>query len=232
MKLKRKLVIAIDGFSSCGKSTFAKKIASELNYVFIDTGAMYRTVSLYVIEQGLLKNNEINEEGLQSKLKDIAISFELGNHHSQTLLNGENVELKIRGVEVSNLVSEVSKLKFVRQHLVKLQQQMGENKGIVMDGRDIGTVVFPNADLKIYMTASSEVRAKRRFDELKAKGLSVNFDEIKENIEHRDKNDLSRSESPLKKADDAFVLDNSSMTIDQQMAWFEDILRKKNFVLA
>lgn len=229
MKLNQKIIIAIDGFSSCGKSSFAKLIAKELNYLFIDTGAMYRAVSLYAIEQGAV-NGELNHEKLISGLKDIKIHFKRQKDKVCTFLNNRNVEDEIRGVEVSNFVSEVSKIREVREYLVNQQQEMGKQKGIVMDGRDIGTVVFPKAELKIYMTATSDVRAKRRYDELTEKGLIISLEEIKKNIEDRDHNDQNRSESPLKQADDAYVLDNSFMTFEEQMNWFYEIIRSKGYI--
>lgn len=229
MELKQKIVIAIDGFSSCGKSSFAKLIAKDLNYIFIDTGAMYRAVSLFAIEHGLV-NGELNHGKLISSLEKIKIHFERTEEKVCTYLNEKNVEDEIRGVEVSNLVSEVSKIKEVREYLVSLQQGMGKQKGIVMDGRDIGTVVFPEAEVKIYMTASSDVRAKRRYDELTEKGLKVSLEEIKKNIEERDYNDQNRTVSPLKQADDAYVLDNSYMTFAEQMDWFYEIIKSKGYI--
>lgn len=231
MILKKKIIVAIDGFSSCGKSTFAKLIARKLGYIFIDTGAMYRAVSLYAITQNLIINNVINSDSLENKLNKIQISFK----HNQdgkvcTYLNGENVENEIRGVQVSEKVSEISKIKAVRQYLVHLQQEMGKNKGIVMDGRDIGTVVFPNAEIKIFMTASTDVRAHRRYKELIEKGLNVSFDEIKKNIKERDYNDINRNESPLKQANDAVILDNSNLNLDEQMEWFIHLLKERNFI--
>lgn len=228
MNLTKKIVVAVDGFSSCGKSTFAKLIASELGYIFIDTGAMYRTVSLFALRNGFIENNRIKITELVRHLPGIQIEFKKNDQGKvYTFLNGENVENEIRGVAVSNLVSEVSKIKEVRQFLVTRQQEIGKNKGVVMDGRDIGTVVFPEAEIKIFMTASSDVRAQRRFDELREKGLNVSFNEIKQNIEERDHSDLNRAESPLRQADDAHVLDNSYMTIEEQMDWFNKLLTEK-----
>ena len=229
--LKEKVVIAIDGFSSCGKSTFAKKIAQLLGYIFIDTGAMYRAASLFALKQDLVNADSVNAKGLVNRLTDIKIVLKYDkNGKICTFLNGENVENDIRGVEVSNLVSEVSKIKEVRQYLVHLQQNRGKEKGVVLDGRDIGTVVFPDAEVKIYMTASSETRAQRRYDELIEKGLDVSFNEIQKNIEERDFNDLNRKESPLKKADDAIELNNSNMTVEDQMEWFKKLLIEKGLV--
>jgi cytidylate kinase len=225
MNLKEKIVIAIDGYSSCGKSTFAKMIAKKLSYIFIDTGAMYRAVSYFALSHKLINNKTIDVESLKKRLPEIQISFKKNKDGKIcTFLNNENIENEIRGVQVSQLVSEVSKIREVRQYLVHLQQEMGKNKGIVMDGRDIGTVVFPGAEIKIFMTASTDVRAERRYKELIGKGLQVSFDEIKKNIKERDYNDINRKESPLKKADDAIVLDNSLLDLDQQMSWFDKIL--------
>ncbi len=229
--LKEKVVIAIDGFSSCGKSTFAKKIARLLGYIFIDTGAMYRATSLFALKEGLVSDSSIHEKDLVDRLSDINIILKHDKEGKTcTFLNGENVENEIRGVEVSNLVSEVSKIKEVRQYLVKMQQQMGKEKGVVLDGRDIGTVVFPQAEIKIFMTASVETRAQRRYDELVAKGLEVSLEEIHKNIADRDDNDLHRKESPLKKADDAIELDNSFMKVDDQMVWFRNLIKEKGFL--
>lgn len=230
MDLNQKIVIAIDGFSSCGKSSFAKLIAKKLGYIFIDTGAMYRAVSLYTLQNKLITDNQVNTKQLLTVLGNIDIEFRLVEDRVTTFLNGTNVEDEIRGVEVSNLVSEVSKIKKVREFLVRSQQAMGKNKGIVMDGRDIGTVVFPDAEIKIYMTASADVRAKRRYNELTEKGINVSFEEIKKNIEERDFSDINRDESPLKQAKDAFVLDNSYMTFEEQMEWFTAILSSKGYM--
>lgn len=226
--LKEKIVIAIDGYSSCGKSTFAKMIAKELDYIFIDTGAMYRAVSYFTIKHQLIINKKIDIKSLIRRLPEIQITFK---HDKEgkicTILNNENIEKDIRGVEVSELVSEVSKIREVRKYLVHLQQKMGEHKGIVMDGRDIGTVVFPEAEIKIFMTASTDVRAERRYKELLEKGHHVSFEKIKKNIKDRDYNDINRKESPLKKADDAIILDNSYLDLNQQMTWFNKILKEK-----
>ena len=230
MKLLKKIIIAIDGYSSCGKSTFAKLIAKELNYIFIDTGAMYRAVSLFALRNNLINNKSIDKSSLIKQLDNIKITFSYDCNKICTFLNGENVEDAIRGVEVSQWVSEVSKIKEVRQHLVALQQRMGREKGIVMDGRDIGTVVFPDAEVKLFMTASTLVRAQRRYDELTAKGEKVSFNEIKKNIEERDYKDANRSESPLRKASDAIELDNSHMSFDEQMQWFKELLIQKQLV--
>lgn len=225
---KQPLIIALDGHSSCGKSTFAKVIAKELGYLFIDSGAMYRAVTLFAMQKGLINNGKVNQAELEKQLSNIDIDFRfipsLQKH--ETYLNNENVEEKIRSMEVSSNVSEVSKIKAVRARLVALQQKLGEKKGIVMDGRDIGTVVFPNADIKIFLTASIEVRAQRRFKELSEKGDSVTLEEVKQNLAQRDHIDETREESPLKKADDALVLDNSDMTPAQQLVWFEKVLQQ------
>ena len=215
----KKLTIAIDGFSSCGKSTVAKELARELGYIYVDTGAMYRAVTLYCMRQGLIDDSgNVDLEGLKASIGNIGISFIYDTQTSKntTVLNGEVVEDEIRRIEVSNKVSFVSRIDFVREQMVKLQQDMGRDGGVVMDGRDIGTVVFPNADLKIFMTASPEVRAQRRFDELTAKGEKVTFDEILENVNQRDYLDQHREISPLRQADDAHVVDNSNMTRDEQ----------------
>lgn len=218
----KKITIAIDGFSSCGKSTMAKDLAKEIGYIYIDSGAMYRAVTLYCLENSLFNSDgSVNSEELEKHINDISVSFCLNNDtlKPETFLNGVNVESKIRTMEVSSRVSLVAALGFVREALVKLQQEMGKSKGIVMDGRDIGTVVFPDAELKIFVTASAEIRAQRRYDELLAKGQEVSFDEILKNVEERDRIDQTRTVSPLRKADDAIVLDNSNMTLEEQKAW-------------
>lgn len=217
----RKITIAIDGFSSCGKSTMAKDLAKEIGYIYIDSGAMYRAVTLFCINNNLFCNNEINIGELEKQINNINITFKLDEKtlNPVTFLNGENVEDKIRTMEVSSKVSPVSAIGFVRTALVALQQEMGKEKGIVMDGRDIGTTVFPNAELKIFVTASAEIRALRRYDELTAKGQKVNFEEILTNVKERDFIDQNREVSPLKRAADAIVLDNSLYTIDEQKEW-------------
>ena len=219
----KKIVIAIDGFSSCGKSTFAKAIAARLGYIFIDTGAMYRSVTLYALEQGAINSGIVDEQAVEALLDQITITFRFNPQRgaSDIYVNGELVEGKIRTIEVSNLVSPVSSIGKVREKLVAMQQQMGAERGVVMDGRDIGTVVFPDAELKIFMTADPKVRAERRYAELTAKGDSVSFDEILDNVISRDKADMSRAISPLRQAEDAIVLDNSYMTVEQQMEWFD-----------
>lgn len=218
----KKIIIAIDGFSSCGKSTFAKSIAARLGYIFIDTGAMYRAVTLYALEHGAICSGIADEERIVALLPEIAITFRFNPQRgaSDIYVNGDLVEGKIRTIEVSNCVSAVSSIREVREKLVAMQQQMGERRGVVMDGRDIGTVVFPDAELKIYMTADPKVRAERRYAELRAKGDDVSFDEVLDNVISRDKADMNRAISPLRKADDAVVLDNSRMTVGDQMEWF------------
>ena len=218
----KKIIIAIDGHSSCGKSTFAKAIAARLGYIFIDTGAMYRAVTLYALENGAIPSGVVNEELVVAMLRDIDIDFRFNPERgaSDIYVNGDLVESKIRTIEVSNCVSAVSSIAEVRAKLVALQQEMGLRRGVVMDGRDIGTVVFPDAELKIYMTADPMVRAERRFKELTAKGDNVTLEEVYENVVSRDKADMSRAISPLRKADDAIVLDNSHMSVEEQMSWF------------
>ena len=219
----KKIIIALDGFSSCGKSTFAKSIAQRLGYIFIDTGAMYRAVTLYALEHGAIRSGIVNEDEVVKLLSDISITFRFNPQRgaSDIYVNGDLVEGKIRTIEVSNCVSPVSAIAEVRQKLVAMQQEMGRKRGVVMDGRDIGTVVFPDAELKIFMTADAKVRAERRYAELTAKGDKVSFDEILENVVSRDKADMTRAISPLQKADDAIVLDNSYMTVEEQMEWFD-----------
>lgn len=216
-----KIIIAVDGHSSCGKSTLSKQLARELKYNYIDTGAMYRAVTLFALRNGLINNGVVNKEELVRQLPNIKITFEFNeaDQKSDTILNGENIEQEIRELTVSNNVSPVATVKEVRQAMVEQQQAMGNNKGIVMDGRDIGTVVFPAAELKLFMTATPEVRAQRRYDELTAKGLQVSFEEILKNVEERDHIDSTREESPLRQANDALILDNSHMTREEQLAW-------------
>lgn len=208
-----KIIVAIDGYSSCGKSTIAKALAKYAGYMYVDTGAMYRAVALYMMQQGASENRQII-----SLLDQVNIRFELQPDGSQhTMLNGTDVEAKIRTLEVGNRASQVSQIREVRQFLVAQQQDMGKQKGIVMDGRDIGTIVFPNAELKLFLTASPEVRAQRRFDELKAKGDTPDFAEVLADVNSRDYRDTHRAESPLRQAEDAVVVDNSQMTREQQM---------------
>jgi len=224
----KKITIAIDGFSSCGKSTMAKDLAKKIGYIYIDSGAMYRAITLYSIENKLINNEQINITELKQQIKDIHISFQIDPNTQQpnTYLNGTNVENKIRSMDVSSKVSLISTLDFVREAMVKQQQTMGEAKGIVMDGRDIGTTVFPDAELKIFVTASAEIRAQRRYDELKAKGQDASFEEILKNVRERDYIDQNREISPLRKADDAILLDNSKMTIQQQQVWLIEQFNK------
>ncbi len=225
----KKIIIAIDGFSSCGKSTMAKDLAREIGYIYIDSGAMYRAVTLYCIEQGLFDEaGNIDEETLKAHMNDIHISFQLNPETQRpvTYLNDVNVEDRIRSLEVSSHVSPVAALGFVREALVKQQQEMGKEKGIVMDGRDIGTAVFPEAELKIFVTASAEIRAQRRYDELEAKGQEASFEDILRNVEERDRIDQSRAVSPLRKADDAILLDNSHLTIAEQKEWLKTQFEK------
>lgn len=227
--MDKKIIIAIDGHASCGKSTFAKMIAKELRYIYIDSGAMYRAVTLYSLRHGFTGSNGTDRESIIKDLSSISIRFsynaDTGDY--ETYLNNENVEDEIRSIEISGYVSEVSRIREVRNRMVELQREIGIFKGIVMDGRDIGTVVFPDADIKIFLTASVEVRAMRRFLELKGKGVDANLEDIKSNIEERDRMDSSREISPLIKAEDALLLDNSNMTPERQMSWFRELLKKK-----
>lgn len=223
----KKINIAVDGFSSCGKSTIAKGLAKKLGYTYIDSGAMYRAIGLFAQRNGWITNDDINEKELQKHISEIEISFETNSEGQQeTYLNGENVEKEIRSLEIGNAASRVSTLGFVRRELVRQQQAMGERKGVVMDGRDIGTVVFPDAELKIFLTASPEVRAQRRFDELQAKGIPASYEDTLANVRERDKRDTTRAESPLRRADDAIELDNSHITIDEQLQWAIDMFNK------
>ena len=217
----KRIVVAIDGFSSCGKSTLAKALAKSVGYAYVDTGAMYRSVALYCLRNGLIKDGVVDEEKLKELLPLVQITFQYNSEaqRNETYLNGENVEEVIRSLEVSNIVSIVSAIGFVRQAMVAQQQAYSKDKGVVMDGRDIGTVVFPDAELKIFVTARPEVRAQRRYLELTAKGDEVSFDEVLENVKQRDHLDQTREESPLRQAEDAILLDNSEMTIPQQNEW-------------
>ena len=217
----KKITIAIDGFSSCGKSTMAKDLAREIGYIYIDSGAMYRAVTLYSIENGIFQGNDIDTERLRKEIDNIHISFQLNPETGRpdTYLNGVNVENKIRSMEVSSHVSPIATLGFVREAMVAQQQALGKQKGVVMDGRDIGTTVFPDAELKIFVTASPETRAQRRLDELQKKGSNVSFEEVLDNVKKRDYIDQNREISPLRKADDALLLDNSKMTLAEQDAW-------------
>jgi CMP/dCMP kinase len=227
----QKIIVAIDGHSSCGKSTIAKALAAQLGYLFIDSGAMYRAVALFAIRNHLVADGEIKRNEVIDSISDINIEFKYNSflQKSETYLNGENVEIEIRQLPVSQIVSPVAAIKEVRSAMVHLQQELGKNKGIVMDGRDIGTVVFPDAELKIFVTAAPEVRARRRFDELTTKGETVSYSEILLNILERDLIDSTREESPLRKAADALVLDNSNMSREEQLEW---VLEKVNDRLA
>ncbi len=220
----RDITIAIDGYSSTGKSTIAKKVAKTLGYLYVDSGSMYRAVTLFAMEQGLIGYSAFHRDDLIRELDNIQISFEVNKESGQSeiLLNGQNVENAIRSMEVSSFVSQVAAVPEVRRQLVKIQHQMGRDKGIVMDGRDIGTVVFPDAELKIFMTASAEIRARRRFDELKHRGHKVVYEEVLRNVLERDHIDSTRKDSPLRKAEDAVEFDNSEMSIEEQ---FEGVMR-------
>ena len=217
----KKITIAIDGYSSCGKSTMAKDLARSIGYVYIDTGAMYRAVTLYAMRHGIIHSGSIDADKLKAEMGNINISFKLNTETGMpdTYLNGELVEREIRTLEVSNNVSPIATLAFVRAAMVCQQQAMGREKGIVMDGRDIGTTVFPDAELKIFVTASPEVRAQRRYDELKSKGMPAEYNDILANVKERDYIDSHREVSPLRQAEDAVVLDNSHMTIPEQKEW-------------
>jgi len=223
-----KITIAIDGYSSCGKSTLAKQLASKLNYTYVDSGAMYRAIALFAIENGLASKDFVKKDELISKLDnvDVDLKYDSDSGGVTTFLNGKNVEEEIRTMRVSEVVSLVSVIKEVRAKLRSLQQDLGKRGGVVMDGRDIGTAVFPNAELKIFMTASPDIRAQRRFDELKAKGKEVSITDVRANLISRDQEDTSRKEDPLIQADDALVLDNSDLTPDQQLklalGWAQD----------
>ncbi len=217
--MNKKINIAIDGYSSCGKSTIAKAIAKELNYVYVDTGAMYRAMALYALQHGYIHSNgKVDAEGLERGLEMVLITFkyniELGA--SETFLNGVNVDKEIRSLQVSNHVSRVSDVKAVRTKLVKLQRRLAESRGVVMDGRDIGTVVMPDSELKFFMTADNKVRAQRRFDELKSLGVETTFEEVLKNLNSRDEYDSSRDNDPLRRAEDAVVIDNTNLTIEEQ----------------
>jgi len=220
----KKITIAIDGHSSCGKSTMAKQLARDLGYIYVDTGAMYRTVTLYAMQHGLISDdNQIDEAALKEQMPQIGISFKFNAESGRpdAYLNGERVEDNIRSIEVSNHVSPIAAIPFVREAMVDIQRQMGKEKGIVMDGRDIGTTVFPDAELKVFVTASAEVRAQRRYDELQQKGMPADYDEILKNVQERDYIDSHREVSPLRRADDAILLDNSNMTIPEQQEWLK-----------
>ncbi len=227
----KKIVIAVDGFSSCGKSTMAKDLAKAIGYIYIDSGAMYRAVTLLALRSNLfLPDGQVDTEKLRTILPNIRITFTLNSEgRPETCLNGENVEKEIRGLEVSSHVSRIAALDFVRSELVRQQQLMGQEKGIIMDGRDIGTCVFPNAELKIFVVASAEIRAQRRYDELTAKGEKVQYEDILNNVQERDRIDTTRAVSPLRKADDAIELDNSHLTPEEQKEW---LMEQFNRVIA
>jgi cytidylate kinase len=224
----KKITIAIDGFSSCGKSTMAKALARNVGYLYFDSGAMYRAVALFCMQNGMINEGKINTEALKERMSEIHISFEADpeTKNSITFLNGVNVEHKIRSLEVSQVVSLVAALDFVRSEMIEQQREMGRQKGIVMDGRDIGTTVFPDAEMKVFVTASAEVRAQRRYDELTARGDKPDYQEILENVQLRDHIDQTREISPLKKADDAILLDNSNLTREEQMNWLIEQFNK------
>lgn len=224
----KKITIAIDGYSSCGKSTMAKDLAREIGYIYIDSGAMYRAVTLYCLDNGIFTEAGIDVERLKQEILNLSISFQLNPETQRpiTCLNGVNVEDRIRTMEVSSHVSPIAALGFVREALVKQQQEMGKAKGIVMDGRDIGTVVFPDAELKIFVTASAEIRAQRRYDELRAKGQEASYEEILANVKERDHIDMNREVSPLRQAADAILLDNSQLTIEEQKLWLQEQYQK------
>jgi cytidylate kinase len=209
----KKITIAIDGHSSCGKSTMAKDLAKEVGYIYVDTGAMYRTVTLYCMQNNLIEDGKVDEEGLRKVIRDIEIDL-------------RNLDPQIRSIEVSNNVSLVAAIPFVREEMVERQRLMGKDKGVVMDGRDIGTTVFPDAELKVFVTASAEVRAKRRYDELQAKGMPADYEDILKNVQERDYIDSHREVSPLRQAPDAILLDNSQMTIPEQKEWLMAQFRK------
>ncbi len=221
-------IIAIDGHSSCGKSTLAKQLAKHFSYLYIDTGAMYRAVTLFCIENKLIENNKINEAELQKRINEVNITFTFDEDTQthKTCLNGKIVEQEIRQMEVSDKVSYVSEINFVRDKLTELQREIGKQGGVVMDGRDIGTAVFPNADVKIFMTASPQIRAQRRYDELKATNPNLSFDDVLANVEKRDFIDQNRDIAPLKKADDAYVLDNSNLNREEQLEQMIELIAK------
>ncbi len=225
-----KIIIAIDGYSSCGKSTLAKQLAKKLNYIYIDTGAMYRAIALYALRNNILTEDKFDVEQLIKSLPKIKVSFSYNSitNQSETFLGDENIEQEIRGIEVSNQVSKIAKIKEVRTKLVEIQREIGKHKGLVMDGRDIGTVVFPNAELKIFMTADYKIRAKRRFDELVLKGdVSTSFEDVLQNINSRDNDDTSRTENPLIKAKDAIEIDNSAISQVEQLKIALDLAKSK-----
>lgn len=225
----KKIVIAIDGYSSSGKSTMARDLAGRIGYVYVDSGAMYRAVTLYAIENGMIADGKVDVDTLKKALPDIKISFNPAGADGiqHTILNGRDVEKDIRDMKVSSMVSPIAVIPEVRTYLTELQQQYGKDKGIVMDGRDIGTTVFPTAEMKVFVDASPEERARRRVKELQEKGENVTYDEVLANIKERDHIDTTRKESPLRKADDAVVLDNDKMTIPQQMEWLLNLFKSR-----
>jgi cytidylate kinase len=226
----KKIIVAIDGFSSCGKSTMAKKLSREVGYIYVDSGAMYRAVSLFCIQNGWVSETEINAKELEKNIESIRIEFKTNTEgKSETYLNGKNVENEIRTLEVASGASRVSTLGFVRQELVRQQQIMGLEKGIIMDGRDIGTVVFPTAELKIFLTASPEIRAQRRLDEMALNGEKADFEEVLANVKERDERDQNRTESPLRKAEDAIIIDNSYLSLEEQQQILRTLFIEKTF---
>jgi cytidylate kinase len=225
---QKRITIAIDGFSACGKSTLAKDLAKRLGYVFIDSGAMYRAAALYCLRQHLIQNGDLNKEGINAQLSEMDIHFELIQQEPHVFLNGQDVSYEIRQPEVAGIVSIVASYKPIREKLVEAQQKMGENGGIVMDGRDIGSVVFPHAELKLFVTADPEIRVQRRLAEMQAKGIQMNVDEVRQNLAERDHLDSTRAESPLIQVSDALVLDNSQLTKEEQLEW---VLSKVNLLV-
>lgn len=225
----KRIIIAIDGYSSCGKSTIAKGLAKKLSYVYVDSGAMYRAVALYCIQNNSIKDGKFNEQEVVGAMDKIRLEFIVNpqNNLSEIHLNGKNAEKEIRQMDVSNHVSPISAVKGVREKIVALQREFGKEKGIVMDGRDIGTNVFPDAELKLFMTADENVRAQRRWKELKGQGMNVSVEEVKKNITHRDYEDTHRQHNPLRKADDAILLDNTSMTLEGQLEWAVKAAKEK-----
>ncbi|PCH93239.1 MAG: cytidylate kinase [Bacteroidetes bacterium] len=225
----QKITIAIDGYSSCGKSTLAKSLASRLDYKYVDTGAMYRAATLFCMRNELIDDNGANENAIIKILDDINLSFiqdDLTNA-SSIHLNGENVETQIREMDVSNRVSQISTIVEIRKKMVQLQQKMGKEKGVVMEGRDIGTVVFPDAELKLFMTADMETRVMRRYNEMREKKIEVSMDEVRDNVNSRDYEDTHRKESPLVQADDAIILDNTNLNLEQQLQKAIDLAKEK-----
>ncbi|HOG05440.1 MAG TPA: (d)CMP kinase [Paludibacter sp.] len=226
--MTKKIIVAIDGFSSCGKSTMAKQLAHDVGYIYIDSGAMYRAVALHCMRQGWITNDDMDVESIESHIHTVQLKFVLNDTgYAEIYLNGENVESAIRSLEVSNGASRVSTLPAVRKELVRQQQQMGVEKGIVMDGRDIGTVVFPDAELKVFLTASPEIRAQRRMDELLQKGEQVSFKDVLANVKERDYRDQNRKVSPLRKAEDAVLIDNSLMTLREQQKVIMELFEQR-----